>query len=120
MRTFIITLALFFAVISMIVINSIYVRDITSTITDYASDEEFNKAPEDALERLESFWNKNKLFLEFSVSYRETDRMSEYIIGLRECINNKNTDEAKRIRTLIADCAADISRLERLSIENLL
>ena len=120
MRTFIITLALFFAIILMIVINSIYVRNITSTIIDYASDDKFNKAPEDALERLESFWKENKLFLEFSVSFRETDRMSEYIIDLKECINSGNANEAKRIRTLIADCASDISRLERLSIENLL
>ena len=120
MRTFIITLALFFAIISMIAINSIYVRNITNTIIYYASDEEFNKAPEVALEHLESFWNENKLFLEFSVSFRETDRMSEYIIDLRECIKSENAVEAKRIRTLIADCASDISRLERLSLENLL
>ena len=120
MRSFIITLILFFTVISIIAINSLYIQETTDTLILYANDEEFKKAPTDALERLESFWDKNRLLIEFSVSCKEVDRMSELILDLGECIKASNTDEATRIRALIADCAKDISRLERISIENLL
>lgn len=120
MRSFLITLILFFVVISAITLNSHYISNLTDTIIEYTSDEEFKKAPEDALRRLESLWEKNKILVEFSIGYRECDRMSELILDLRECIETENSAEERRVRTLISDCASDISRLEKFSFENLL
>lgn len=120
MRSFIITVILFCIVLSAIILNAQYISRTTATIIEYTNENEFKKAPEDALLRLESFWEQNKILLEFSIGYRETDRMSELILDLRECIETQNSAEARRVRTLISDCASDIARLERLCIENLL
>ena len=120
MRSLIITLILFTAILTAIGFNSHFIRKSADTVIFYTSDEEFQKAPEDAFMRLESFWNENKIFLEFSVGYREIDRMSELILELGELIEENADADTRRLRTLIADSASDIARLERLSIENLL
>lgn len=120
MRSLIITLTLFTVMLSAIALNSQFIQSSTDRIIAYTSDDAFKKAPEDALWRLESFWEDNKIPLEFSVGHKECDRMSELILDLRECVESGNEKEARRVRALISDCAADISRLERLSIENLL
>lgn len=120
MRSFIITLILLIALISAITANALYINDTTAKIIELTNDEGFKKAPEDALLRLESFWEEKKILIEFSIGYRETDRMSELILDLRECIETENAIEERRVRTLITDCASDIARLERLGLENLL
>ena len=120
MRSLIITLILFISIISAIALNSHFVRKSADTIIFYTSVEEFQKAPEDATAHLESFWSKNKLLLEFSVGYRDIDKMSELILELREAIDSSRMLEAERLCALISNCASNIARLEHLSIENLL
>ena len=119
MRSFIITVMLLVSMISIIAANALYINNVTDKISSLVDDQSFKKAPEDALSRLESFWESNKILLEFSIGYKETDRMSELILDLRECIEQNNVTEEKRVRALISDCASDISRLEKLNLENL-
>ena len=120
MRSFIITMILLIAMILAIIANALYINDTTAKMIELTNDENFKKAPEDAFLRLESFWESNKIPMEFSVGFKSSDRISELILDLKEYIATGNTAEARRVRALIADCASDISRLERLSIENLL
>ena len=120
MRSLIITLILFTAIITAIGFNSHFIRKSADTMIFYTSEEEYKKAPKDALERLESFWDKNKLFLEFSVGYKEIDKMSELILELRNYTDAGKELEAMRVCSLISNSASNIARLERLSIENLL
>ena len=120
MRSFIITLLLLISMISVIVANAVYINATAEKIIELTEDANFKKAPIDALLRLESFWDENKLFVEFSVGYKSTDRISELLIDLREYVITNNLTEARRVRKLIADCASDISKLEKLSLENLL
>lgn len=120
MRSFIITLILLIAMILSIIANAIYINNTTAKIIELANDKEFKNAPEDAFLRLESFWESNKIAMEFSVGIKSSDRISELILDLKEYIATGNPAEARRVRALIADCASDISRLEKLSVESLL
>ena len=120
MRSFIITMLLLLTMISAIIANAIYVNNTTAKIIELTSDEAFKKAPEAALLRLESFWESNQILMEFSIGYKATDRISELILDLRECIETTNSAEERRVRALIADSASDISKLEKFSLENLL
>ena len=120
MRSFIITSLLFAVMIVSITANAIYVSRTADRIKDHVESEEFEKAPETAMTALESLWEDNRILLELSVGYKEIDLISELILDLKHYVNEGNTEESKRIRILISDATDDISRLERLSIENLL
>ncbi len=119
MRSFIITSLLFTIMIFSITANAIYVSRTADKIKEYVEGEEFEKAPEASMTALESLWEDNRIILELSVGYKEMDLISELILDLKHYVNINNTEETKRIRTLIADAADDISRLERLSLESL-
>ena len=62
MRALIISIILFIAVLTAIALNSGFIKKSTDTIILYTSEEEYQKAPKEALERLESFWEENKIF----------------------------------------------------------
>ena len=120
MRSFIITLVLLIVLISAIIANAFYINTTMTKIMELTEDENFKKAPEAALLQLESFWENNKTLIEFSTGYKSTDRISELMLDLREYVQTNNPAEERRVRMLIADCVSDISKLESLSIENLL
>ena len=119
MRSFLITLILFFATCSLIVLNNRYITATAEQITSLVDDKHFLEDPEDSITELEKHWEANHPIVGLSVGYKELDRMSDLIIDLRTYHNAENTAEVTRVRVMIAEAANEISRLEQFSIENL-
>ena len=120
MRSFIITTLLFLSMCAAIALNNGYIRDSAEYITTCVSDEVFEADPEEAIDSLDSFWEKNHPIVGLSVGYKELDRMSDLILDLRTYFEMGNSSEVLRLRVMIRECADEISRLEKFGLENLL
>ena len=120
MRSFLITLVLFLSMCGVIFANNVYIKKTADFICECVSEEEFEKNPSSAIERLDEFWEKNHPIVSLSVGYKELDRMSDLIIDLRLYFELGNSSEVKRARELIIESANEISRLEFFHLENLL
>ena len=120
MRSFIITAILLLTTCILITINISYIKNTAAHIESLVSDESFGTRGQEAIEELEEFWMRNNPFVGLSVGYKETDRMSDLILDLKSYYELGNADEVKRIRALIVEACDELSRLERLNIENIL
>lgn len=120
MRSFIITAFLFLIMLSIVYFNNSYIRSSADYICDCVSDAEFEASPDDAIKKLDEFWEKNHPIVGLSVGYKELDRMSDLILDLKIYHEAGNSTEVSRIRVLICECANEISRLEKFGLENLL
>ena len=120
MRSFIITALLFFLMCGGIFINNGYINQSAEYIRECVSDENFESDPEAAIKELDDFWKKNHSVVGLSVGYKELDRISDLIIDLKTYFELGNSSEVFRIRAMIDECADELSRLERFSLENLL
>ena len=119
MRSFIITLVLFGAVCTAIFFNCSYINRVSGYIEDCVSDDVFDSDPDGSIDALDSFWQKSIPWVGLSVGYKELDRMSDLILDLRTYFELENDSEVTRVRVLIKETASEISRLEKVSIENL-
>ena len=120
MRSFIVTIFLFIIICLIIFFNNLYIKSTASHITELVESKEFDDNPNSTIKEIEILWEKKQRFVSMSVGYKELDRMSDLILDLKTYFELGNIDEVKRIRVLIVEAAAEISRLERFSIENIL
>ena len=120
MRSFIITLILLALVCTAIVLNNMYIKHSAEYIVECVSDNSFVSAPEEAIGKLELFWEKNHPIIGLSVGFKELDRMSDLILDLKIYYKLGSLPEVTRTRDMIREAADEISRLERFGIENLL
>ena len=120
MRSLIITVILFAAMCTAIVFNNLYIKNAAKFIEACVSDEEFERDPEAAIEKLDDFWQKNHSIVGLSVGYKELDRLSDLIIDLRVYTELHKPDDVEHVRAMIVESADEISRLERFKLENLL
>lgn len=120
MRAFIISICLFAATCSAIVINNIYIKNTADRIVDLVEGETFDSHPLDTARELEELWEKHHPIVGLSVGYKELDRMSDLIIDLKIQLQLGNQSEVIRLRAMIVECADEISRLEHFHLENLL
>ena len=120
MRSFLVTLALFAFVCGVIFSNFKYINKTAEHITALVSEDIFTADPKAAIDDLEAFWQKSLPRVGLSVGYKELDRMSDLLLDLRTYFELGNYSEVSRIRVLIRETASEISRLEKISIENLL
>ena len=93
MRSLIITVILFAAMCTAIVFNNLYIKNAAKFIEACVSDEEFERDPEAAIEKLDDFWQKNHSIVGLSVGYKELDRLSDLIIDLRVYTELHNPDD---------------------------
>lgn len=119
MRSLIITLILFLSMCGVIVMNNLYIHRSADYIVSLV-EEEFEKSPEEVIKELDRFWQKNHAIVGLSVGYKELDKMSDLILDLKIYFELGIDSEVKRVRILIVETADEISRLEKISIENLL
>ncbi len=120
MRSFLITSLIFLSMCTAIFINNAYIRRSADRIREFVSEESFEADPEGAIKSLDEFWEDNHAIVGLSVGYKELDRMSDLIIDLKTYFELGNDSEVLRTRAMIDECADELSRLERFSLENLL
>ena len=128
MKSLLISVILFVALIVCIFLNVWYIRQssdyITETIqklntTDIIDVNNMDENRSDRLAELENFWEENKNRIGLSVSFRELDHFEELLVELRWAYENRDEDEFQKYCALLLDAIEEITRTEKLSIENI-
>ena len=104
----------------VISLNAFCLWHTAQTLSDYTEQLASADGRAPLLEELEAFWQKNRSWIALSVSFRELDHVSELIVQLRWANEIGDDAEFLRYRLLLQEAIEELSRTERLSIENLL
>ena len=120
MRSFIISIILFFLIIAAVVANGIYVRSITADLHELARAAYEKGAPSEQLGALIEEWDRHKPFLSLSASLKEIDSATEYLIKFKDTVMRGDSAAAQQNYLLFCNALRDLERYEGFSLENIL
>ena len=119
MKTFWISLGLFFLLLAGIFWNVHYIHKSEATLSDLVESLEDTEGREETLCELESFWEKHRNFFGLSVGFRELDHFGEVLVELRWAHDFSSEAEFHHYRALLFDAIEEITRNEKISVGNI-
>ena len=122
MRGFIITLILFAILISIVIINSLYVNNIINDIKNEIASLKTIPCAENAIiiKNIKSDWEKDSVWISLSVSYEDIEELTDMITSLEAANSVRDYNQFKLYYELISNSIDDIGRLEKFSVKNIL
>lgn len=122
MKSFLASLILFALMLGAILWNTFYISRVSEDLYESLNALPAAADPDvltKALE-LQSYWEKHAPTVGLSVSYTVTDRLSEQAATLVACASCGDTFGFQTAKALFWDAVGDMTRLEKISIENIL
>ena len=121
MRSLIITIVAFFAMITMIAFNYNHINSISDELLSLTGSLDFTDADDcsEKIALIEKIWKENEAIFSLSVNFKETDHLGEMILALKAANNTRSADEFERSRELLIDAIDGVARLERFSVINI-
>lgn len=122
MKEFAASLILLVLVITCVTVNAIYVKNTSQQIKDLALDVFLSQGEAEeskAIEALNSKWEASRQLLAVSISLREIDDVTEYIIRLECAKQDGDETELGRVYHLLCNSIDDAVRYERLSLHTI-
>ena len=119
MRAFITALLLFFMLIGLITVNSIYVSSECEKISLAAQRVAETQDKEAPISELERVWRKNLPIFNLSIRTGELERMNDLVESLVASYNAKNDAELQKYCILISDLAEEFAHHERFSLRSI-
>jgi len=116
MKSFVLTVILFCLLISVIVINSLYTKNIANEIEKKITDLDFEEEITDELNEIQEYWEKQEKIVGISVGFKEIDKTCELIISLKTYYQYQNKQEFERVKLLLLDVIEEITRLEKFNL----
>ena len=122
MRSIVITLAAFLLLCVLTVFNYNYINNTSDELTrltdalDFSNKDSCRKT----LNEIDDLWKKSSTIFSLTVSFREIDYLGETLISLSSAFDSANKSEFERYRSLLIDAIDGVSRLEKISIINIL
>ncbi len=120
MKALSISITLFCVLITVIIVNSIFVNNTAKKIDDIADEIVAASDQNNLLNELDELWRERKNLLGLSISTDQLDTVTNTIIFLNEAVASKNEYDIRKYSALLSDCAHNIKRTEAISIENIL
>ncbi len=121
MKSFIATIVLLSAVITLTALNLHYVNGTVAELCEMLDElpEINDPACIDCADEIKEYWKKKEAIIGLTVSYPFVDRINEQSALLVSTAKSKDLYGFKSAKTLLYDAALDMGRAERFSIENL-
>lgn len=119
MKSFWGSVVLFAIIVFAVIINGIYIIHVSDRLSAYAEQLEKEKNPATLLGELQDFWDYHRRFLSLSVDTATIDEVEKIILALAVSHQNSNLHEFEKHRAYLDEMSKEISRLERLDIENI-
>ena len=115
MRAFYASIILLILVVATVLINSIYINNTTEAIKNLALDVcEAESSREVKLENLKSYWEKHKRIMCLSVSFKDVNEITEYVIRFSCAVESNDISELRRSFELLKNSLDDIAKYERI------
>lgn len=111
MKSLIISLLLFAAVLSLMIFNIKYVSDTVNTMKEIASAVREGVQSSDDLT---DYWDTRRTYLGFCVSFREIDKVSENVLCLESAHSEGSALMVEQSYLLLCNSLDNILRLEKI------
>ena len=118
MKASLISLCVFLILVILIVVNVIYIKNITSDFTKRI--ESLTPYDLSTCEEIYSDWSKNHFFICLSVSHDKTDKIEEAFLVTLEKIRHKDSEGFYENKVLLLNYIEEIKRLQMLTLDTVL
>ena len=119
MRAFITALLLFFILIGLIIINSVYITSEFENMSLAAERIASSQDKEALILELKRMWQKNLPIFNLSIRMGELERMNDLIESLSASHHAENDAELRKYCILISDLAKELALYEKLSLRSI-
>ncbi len=119
MKAFWGSLILFSLLIGAIAVNGYYVRARTEELIAITESLLSEDTRSDALEQLDTFWEKNRTYLAISIKLSDLHEAEELSVLLKEALRIGEEQDFYRYRALLSEKAKEFDRTERISLESI-
>lgn len=117
MRALAISLGLLAVIIAAVLTNVFYMANAIDDLKQLAL--EVLEGESGAMDRLMSAWEKHKVLMGLSVSFREIDSATEQLLMLKTAHELSNQPVLHQSYALFCNALDDIGRYERISVDNI-
>ena len=118
MKSFIFSTALFFALIILVIANSIYIHKICAKISDAIK--ELSPDDIDRVEEICALWKKHRYFFAFSVHESQLERLDDLTQDLKSAATRGDGAEFNKNIALINDLIDELVKNEEISFQGII
>ena len=122
MKGFIISLTLFLLLLSVIIINAIYINEgidrLTASAESLGSFDSSNFS--DNLDKLEESWDEFRAIADISCSYSELNKIDTALYQLRAYAATESLEDYEATRATLVLLLRDLARLEKITLKGLI
>lgn len=119
MKSFFISVILFIIIIVAVILNAVYVSYVSRRLSDFCDALSDKKSSAALIKELQSFWEKHRPWLSFSLDNAQTERIEKIIRSLELSTKHGEEYDFEKNRMLLEEASREIGRLERLRAENI-
>ena len=119
MKTFIAVSVLFLLMIAVIFGNAVYINKVVDELTVALRYAEFEGKTESNLQALRLQWEKEKIYIQASVTHKKIDTVNELITSLLIYNRYGNREEYEKTAELLRHALEELRLLEEFSAVNI-
>ena len=118
MKSFIISIIIFFILIILVITNSIYIHKTTDKMLEMSN----SLLPNDAegAEQLSLFWQKHHLFFSISIHDAKIERITELTENIRSAATLGNGAEFSKNIILLSELLEELQKIEEISFHGII
>lgn len=122
MKTFIVSMVLFITMMTLIIVNSLYVNQTANTIMQMTTS---LPAPgcldySGRITSMERLWEQHYSLLNLTVSLNDLNKVADCISQLKAYSVNDNEQDFESTRQLLVNAIKNLHRLEKLSLDSIM
>lgn len=118
MKSFLLTLAILMLLLCLIIWNTAYMNKICRALLDEGQNIPDCKSGKEALNTLATAWEQELVFIELSVSRRETEKISEYLAEWQSAAETGDEHGFERCRALFCTAVSELLERENGALKN--
>lgn len=122
MKTFYVSIILFFSMVVIIVVNAIYINNVTNSLqalTLQLSDTS-DQYCDIKLKNLSDHWEKNKEIIGLSTNAIDINRISDHISQLKASTKSGETVDFEIAKQMLLNSIERIRHLEKITLSNII
>lgn len=118
MKSLIFSAVLFIILITVIVINSLYIHSVCNQASEILNS--ISPYDERGTEKLSSLWQKHRIVFGISIHNSQIDRMNELIEKLKSAVANGDGASVYEYKALISELLDDLRKNEEISLQSII
>ena len=119
MKSFVAVLIIFTIVLVLVTLNSLYVSNIFSKISDISARISHGREQTKEINTILEAWSRSQKILSFSIEADEIERMNDLMESLRTAYLTDNSYERSKYCRLIESLSKELMEYEKISLDSI-